>query len=165
LDSNQVVVDAGAFYSGIPFLSASRSLFTTKEILAEIKHIKSSSSVIETLIDIGTLSIREPSSAQIEIVRLASGRTGDSVKLSKADLSIIALALELNLPLFTDDYAVANVAATIGLKVQSSKGKGLTETRRWSNYCSACGKSFGTLHTECPLCGNKLRRKYRAKKI
>jgi UPF0271 protein len=65
------------------------------------------------------------------------------------------------MPLVTDDYAVANVAAKLGVLVKSTSSKGIKETRRWIAYCSACGKAFGPDAKECPLCGNQLRRKYK----
>jgi len=153
-------LDAGAFYAGIPFLS-SGSYCTTPAVFDEVKHIKKSHGAIEALLDAGSLQVIEPDKGRIEKAKAAAKRTGDYSKLSHADFSIVALALQLKIALMTDDYAVANVATTLKIPVQSSSSKGIKETRRWIAYCSACGKAFGPNAKECPLCGNKLRRKYK----
>ena len=159
--ASNYVFDAGAFYAGIPFLS-SGSCCTTQAVFDEVKHIKKSLYAIEALIDSGTLRVINPDMSNIEKIRIAARKTGDYQKLSQADISIIALALQLKAALLTDDYAVANVAATLKIPVESSSSKGIRETRKWTAFCSACGRSFGPNVNECSLCGNKLRRKYKA---
>jgi UPF0271 protein len=156
LDSS--VLDAGAFYGGIPFLSSGRH-YTTQAVFDEVKHIKSAA--IEALLDSGNLQLADPEASFVSQVTAIAKKTGDFGKLSKADVSIVALALQLKAPLMTDDYAVANVATAMKIKVGSSSGKGIKETRKWISYCSACGKAFGPQAKECPLCGNRLRRKYK----
>ena len=152
------VLDAGAFYAGTPFLSG-KECYTTSMVLAEIRHVKTPA--IEALIDAGNLKILDPDSKHIIAVKKAAEKTGDLQSLSKADTSALALAIQLEMTLVTDDYALANVATNMGIRVSSSSGKGIKETRKWTSYCSACGKVFGPKETECPLCGNRLRRKYR----
>lgn len=160
--NNKLALDASAFYSGIPFLSDSTlEFYTTTEILAEVGHIKRSAGAIEALKDSRLLKVLEPGPHYVERIDALSAKSGDRPRLSQADVSILALALEHGLLLVSDDYAVANVGVYAGIKVQSSAGKGLKETRKWSNYCSGCSKGFGSNLVECPQCGNKLRRKYR----
>ncbi len=162
LNSNSSVLDAGAFYAGIPFLSQARyNYFTTQLVFDEVRHIKQSHGANEALLETGSLKIIDPSAANIEKAKTAAKKTGDYTKLSPADLSIIALASELKIPLVTDDYAVANVASALSITVKSTSSKALREKRRWITYCSACGKAFGSDTRECPLCGNKLRRKFK----
>ena len=152
--------DAGAFYAGIPFLS-SGNYCTTQAVFDEVKHIKKSHSAIEALLDAGNLQVIDPDKNNIEKAKTTARMTGDYQELSQADISIIALALQLNLVLVTDDYAVANVATILKIPIESSSGKGIKETRRWIAYCGACGRAFGPNAKECRLCGNKLRRKYK----
>lgn len=158
--SSRHALDAGAFYAGIPFLSSGRYC-TTQTVFDEVKHIKKSYGVIEALLDIGSLEVIDPDRSNIEKAKVAAKKTGDYQKLSEADFSIIALALQLETTLLTDDYAVANVAASLKILVESSSSKGIKETRKWIAYCSACGRAFGPEAEECPLCGNKLKRKYK----
>ena len=154
-------LDAGAFYTGILFLSSTLSYYTTPAILDEVKHIKRSHGAIEALLESNTLQIVKSDRKSVEKVIAAAKRSGDYVNLSQADISIIALALQLEIVLMTNDYAVANVASILKIPVKSTVGKGIKEIRKWSSYCTACGKAFGPNVRECPLCGNRLRRKYK----
>ena len=154
-------LDAGAFYTGILFLSPALSYYTTPAVFEEVKHIKKSHGAIEALLETNTLQVVNSDRKSIEKVIAAAKRTGDYVKLSQADISIIALALHLEIVLMTNDYAAANVASTLKIPVKSTAGKGIKDTRKWIAYCSACGKAFGPNAKECRLCGNRLRRKYK----
>jgi len=162
--SFRCVLDAGAFYAGIPFLS-SGSYCTTQAVFDEVKHIKKSHGAIEALLDAGSLQVINPDKNSFERAKAVAKKTGDYLKLSQADFSIIALALQLDLTLLTDDYAVANVATMLKISVQSTSSKGIKETRKWIAYCSACGSAFGPNAKECPLCGNKLKRKYKVARV
>ena len=154
-------LDAGAFYTGVIFLSSAGRYYTTQAVFDEVKHIKKSHGAIEALLESNTLQIVNSDGKSIEKVVVAARKTGDYQELSGADVSIIALALQLEIVLVTNDYAVANVATTLKIPVKSVASKGITHTRRWIAYCSACGRAFGPNAEECRLCGNKLRRKYK----
>ena len=158
--SFRYALDAGAFYAGIPFLSSGTHC-TTNAVFEEVKHIKKSYGAIEALLDAGTLRVIDPDKNSMKKAGSAAKNTGDYQKLSLADISIIALALQLETTLLTEDYAVANVAAALKIPVESSSNKGIKETRKWIAYCSACGRAFGPDAKECALCGNKLKRKYK----
>jgi UPF0271 protein len=152
------VLDASAFYAGTPFLSG-RKCFTTGAVLDEVRHVKSAA--LEALMDAGNLSVLDPDRKYVDAVTAAAKKTGDIARLSQADVSVIALALQKNVTLVSDDYAVANVAATLGVAVEMSSGKGIKHVRKWVSYCSACGKAYGPDAKECRLCGNKLKRRYK----
>ena len=154
-------LDAGAFYTGVAFLSSSYQYWTTQTVLDEVRHIKKSHGAIEALLESNTLQILNPERKNIHKVAAAAMRTGDYQKLSEADISIIALALQLETVLVTNDYAVANVATTLNISVKSVASKGITHTRRWIAYCTACERAYGPKVKECSLCGNRLRRKYK----
>ncbi len=157
---SELALDASAFYAGTAFLSGQKCV-TTSAVFDEVKHIKKSHAALEALVDSGNLAILEPDTKSADAVVAAAKKTGDFASLSKADISILALALEHGATLASDDYAVANVAAVLKVRVAASSGKGIRETRRYTAYCSACGKAFSPLQKECPLCGNALKRKYR----
>lgn len=158
-------LDAGAFYTGLVFLSSGYQYRTTQAVFDEVKHIKKSHGAIEALLESNTLQILNSDRKNIDKVVAAARRTGDYQKLSEADISIIALALQLKIVLLTNDYAVANVATTLKIPVKSVASKGITHTRRWITYCSACGKAFGPNAKECRLCGNKLKRRYESRRM
>lgn len=154
-------LDAGAFYTGVVFMSSAGRYYTTQAVFDEVKHIKKSHGAIEALLESNTLQIVNSDRKSIDKVVAAAMRTGDYQKLSEADISIVALALQLEIVLVTNDYAVANVATTLKIPVKSVASKGISHTRRWIAYCSACGRAFGPNAKECRLCGNRLRRQYK----
>ena len=57
--SSKFVLDASAFYTGVPFLSNS-NFYTTDSVFKEIKHIKKSYGALEALIDADKLRVIEP---------------------------------------------------------------------------------------------------------
>jgi UPF0271 protein len=157
------VLDATAFYAGIPFVS-NDSFMTTSMVYDEIQHIKTKQGTLEILQQTGRLQIRDPSKDSISIVRDTAERTGDSTTISEQDVSIIALALENKIELITDDFAVTNVAKQLKIKTSSLMTQGISTVGKWVSYCSMCGKEFSK-EKECPICGNRLNRKLIKKSI
>lgn len=159
---SRLVLDAGAFYAGTSFQSSDPQLYTTHSVYREVRHIKSQFSALEALRDCGRLAIQDPTQENVGEVLEAAKKTGDSIVLSVADVSIIALALELGALLVTDDQSASNVASSLGIPVRpATSGKEIQEVRKWIYYCSACGKTFRAEQKECLLCGNELKRKYK----
>ena len=163
LASNEFVLDASAFYSGIPFLSGSKC-YTTALVFTEIKHIKKSYSALEALIDAGNLEVVNPLRLFLKIVMDIAKKTGDFHKLSSADVSILALALQLKKTLISGDYAVQNIATVLDVPVKSVGTKGITKIRKWVSVCRTCGKGYEANIIECTLCGNKLTRRFKESK-
>jgi len=157
------VLDATAFYAGIPFVS-NDSFMTTSMVYDEIQHIKTKQGALEILQQTGRLQIRDPSKDSISIIRDTAERTGDNTTISEQDVSIIALALENKIELITDDFAVTNVAKQLKIKTSSLMTQGISTVGKWISYCSMCGKEFSR-EKECPICGNKLNRKLIKKSI
>ena len=157
------VLDATAFYAGIPF-SSSDSFMTTSIVYKEIEHIKSKQGALDILQQTNRLQIRDPKEETINNVNDAAEKTGDKNSISKQDASIIALALENNIELITDDFAVTNIARQLGIKTSSLMTDGISKVGKWISYCSVCGKEFQK-QKECPICGTKLNRKLIKKSI
>jgi len=155
------VLDASAFYAGIPFLSQSE-YSTTSLVYDEIKHIKKNHDALGVLLQTKRLEIKDPDIQYIESVNKVARKTGDRSTLSKQDISVIALSLELNLELITDDFAVSNVAKNLKIKIYPLMTSGIEKVGNWIHYCPGCNKSFSELSI-CPLCGNSLRRKLKTK--
>jgi len=152
-------LDASAFYAGIPFQGSSKC-YTTKEVFDEVKHIKRSYAALEALVSIGNLSIVEPEANNVKDANELARRSGDIAKMSRADLSVLALALYFkrskNEPVIvTDDYAIANTAELAGIKVSYLMTRGIRKIGRWIRYCSACGIAYSK-EDFCQVCGNKL---------
>ena len=151
------VLDASAFYAGIPFRD-SKEYFTTSLVLDEIKHIKKSHDAVDTLMETNRLKIREPDGKYFQIAVDASKKTGDYQQLSKQDLSIIALGIEMDGQIITDDFAISNVAKNLGLKISPLMTEGISDVGKWIHYCPGCHTNHKS-GRECPSCGTPLKRK------
>ena len=144
------VLDSSAFYAGIPFSSSEPSV-TTSYVYNEIKHIKKDHDAVQILIETRRLKISDPEHKFIITVNNAAKKSGDFPNLSQEDVSIIALSLQLNAELITDDFAVSNVVIPI-------MTSGIKKIITWVYYCPGCKTDFSET-TNCPNCGNRLKRK------
>jgi len=151
------ILDASAFYAGIPF-STTDEFFTTSLIFDEIKHIKKNHDAIGTLMEAKRLKISDPDAEFVDKIKVASKKTGDFNQLSKQDISVIALCLQMNGEIITDDFAISNVAKNLNLKVLPLMTSGINDVGNWIHYCPGCKKNFES-GSECPLCGTQLKRK------
>jgi endoribonuclease Nob1 len=151
------VLDATSFYAGIPFSSQEQS-FTTPLVFEEIKHIKKNHDAIQALIDLDRLKIIEPEQENTNFVLDKAKNTGDLSELSKEDVSVLALCVQLNGELITDDYTVSNVAKHLNLKVIPIMTKGISKVLDSVYMCPACNKVFEKI-SNCPICGSKLKKK------
>ena len=151
------ILDASAFYAGVPFGSSS-DCYTTSEVYDEIKHIKKNHEALETLLETNRLKIREPDNASKKLAIEASKNTGDYQQLSKQDISIIALCIELKGEIISDDFAISNVAKNLRLKISPVMTGGIKDVGKWVHYCPGC-RSNHKNGKECPMCGTPLKRK------
>jgi len=151
------ILDASAFYAGVPFRSSS-NYYTTSLVYDEISHIKKNHGALEILLETKRLKIREPDKESTEVAAKAAKDTGDFPQLSKQDISIIALCIEMSGEIISDDFAISNVAKNLDLKISPIMTQGIKDVGKWIHYCPGCR----TNHTNgkvCPACGTPLKRK------
>ena len=99
---------------------------TTSVVYGEIEHIKSKQGALEMLQQTNRLQVRDPREETIKIVNETAEKTGDKITISEQDASIIALALENNAELITDDFAVTNIARQLEIKTSSLMTDGIS---------------------------------------
>jgi len=151
------VLDSSAFYAGIPF-SSNEPSYTTSLVYSEIEHIKKDHDAIQILIETKRLMICDPEHQFVITATNTAKKSGDIPNLSNEDISTIALSLQLNAELVTDDFAISNVAKNLGIKVIPVMTNGIKKVVTWKYYCPGCKINFSKI-TECPRCGNRLKRK------
>jgi len=151
------ILDASAFYAGVPFRS-SNDYYTTSLVYDEIRHIKKNHGALEILLETNRLKIRESDKESTEVAIKAAKDTGDFQQLSKQDISIIALCIEMNGEIISDDFAISNVAKNLGLKISPIMTQGIKDVGKWIHYCPGC-RTNHTNGKECPACGTPLKRK------
>ena len=102
---------------GIPYQSNFDYIyFITPQIYDEIKHIKKNIDALDLLITLSKVHLMDATNDQISKVRKKEAEVG-KICLSEADCSIIALALSLNIPLLSTDFALVNTAKHLRIKV------------------------------------------------
>lgn len=151
------ILDASAFYAGVPFGSTD-DCYTTSLVFEEIKHIKKNQDALGTLLETNRLKIREPDKESTIAAVKAARDTGDYQQLSKQDVSIIALCIEMNGEIISDDFAISNVARNLGLKISPIMTQGIIDVGKWVHYCPGCRTNHNS-GNECPMCGTPLKRK------
>jgi len=151
------ILDASAFYAGVPFRS-SEDGYTTSLVYDEIQHIKKNHDALGILLETNRLKIREPDEQSTQAAIKAAKNTGDFPQLSKQDISIIALGIETKGQIITDDFAISNVAKNIGLNIVPIMTKGIKDVGKWIHYCPGCKASYQN-GKECSICGTALKRK------
>jgi UPF0271 protein len=156
------ILDASAFYAGVPF-GSSEDCYTTSSVYDEIKHIKKNHDALGTLLETNRLKIRDPCVESMKSAVEKSKDTGDFPQLSKQDISIIALGIEMNGEIISDDFAISNVAKNLNLKVSPIMTKGIKDVGKWIHYCPGC-KTSHSIGKKCPSCGTPLKRKLLKKK-
>ncbi len=154
------ILDASAIISGV---EAEGEAVTTPDIAKEIKE-ENLRLKLELAIKEGRLKILTPGEESLEKVKRASEATGDSALLSRADMELLALALELGKGsiVVTDDYAVQNLAEVLGLKYLGIKEKGIEKVFIWRKVCKSCGREYPIDYTAtCEVCGGRVVKKVR----
>ena len=151
------ILDASAFYAGVPF-GSTNDCYTTSLVYEEIKHIKKNQEALGTLLETNRLKIRDPDKEATTVAVKASKDTGDYQQLSKQDLSIIALCIDLEGQIISDDFAISNVAKNLGLKILPVMTSGIKDVGKWVHYCPGCRTDHKS-GRECPTCGTQLKRK------
>jgi UPF0271 protein len=133
---------------------------------AQLREVERFSQERALLLEGTTLDWREPSGTALARARDIARSTGDLAGLSPTDVSLLALALEMDAELVTDDYRLMNCAESAGIPYRAVLTEGISERRQWRLMCRACGHQAAAAEqesesrqktTECPECGNEMR--------
>nr|WP_256472441.1 nucleotide-binding protein [Methanocalculus sp. AMF5] len=150
----RIVCDASFFFGTYPL---DGELCTTPQVLAELRDLQSKCR-FDTLKEDG-LALIEPDSVSMSRVWEAAAETGDLAVLSETDASVLALALEVEGEVATDDFAIQNVAAALGIRVRPLLQR-RAKRRAWKMVCTGCGR-VADGEPDCPVCGSPLSRRHK----
>lgn len=153
-----LVLDATAFYAGVPYTNTTENLVTTPDVISEVSNERTRS-----LIALSKINVWQADPIELRKAKAAARGTGDS-DLSKADLSVLALCLHIAAEgneaiLLSDDFAVENVASMLGIKARPLMTGGITIASQWVYFCPACGKKYERPRPDCIVCGTKLEKR------
>jgi UPF0271 protein len=154
------VLDVSAFLSGYPLEEG--EFYTVSEVLKELHESKARLRA-ELSIEGGSLRVvTPPGSGKLEE---AAMDTGDIAALSKADLSLLSLALHLREEglepvIVTDDYSMQNVAKKLKLSYLPAAEMGIKKLMKWRMVCRGCGRVYAASYKgRCRLCGSEVRKR------
>ena len=148
----KIVLDASFFFSD---LAVDGELYTVPSVLDELRDLRSKSR-FDVLCTQG-LSVTVPSASGLEMVSGASQKTRDAGVISETDRELLALSLDLGAVLYTDDFAIQNVAHVLGVKTSPILQRRAKHVR-WKYRCSGCGRYYDH-DGECGVCGAAIKRK------
>ncbi len=150
--TERLVLDTSALFS-MEDLPQDAEVFVTPSVLEELRKYKDRR--VERWGDL--LRTSEATTSSIKKVREAAERTADAGRVSPTDVEVLALAIDLEAVVLTDDYSIQNLAAHIGIPYRTVGLKGIRKVLKWRYKCTGCGRVFDKDMPECPVCGSKLR--------
>ena len=103
------------------------------------------------------LRVSDCTQASVDRVKEAANRTGDIGRLSPVDITVLALALDLNGTILTDDYSIQNTARVMNIPCRGVGQKGIRKVEKWNYQCVGCHKWYKEKMDECPVCGSPMR--------
>jgi UPF0271 protein len=140
-------------------------IYTVKRVVEEVKDSESRVA-LELGIDTGFVNIVEPKEKYRDIVRKHAMRIGEYISLSKTDIDVAALALQLSreydskVIVVTDDYALQNLLYHLGVSFKPLRTMGIKKIHEYIVYCPNCGYVSSSGDEDvCPICGSKLVKK------
>ena len=148
----KAVLDASAFFTEF---SLDGEVFTTPLVCDELKDIRSKGNFEKW--SAAGLRVVSPGRESLARVGEAAAKSRDKGIISATDTELLAITLELGAVLYTDDFAIQNVALVLGVTtcpIQQRKAKRI----HWKYRCSGCGKYFDH-DGDCPVCGAAIKRK------
>lgn len=160
-----LVLDTSAFMGGFNPLLAEAPSYTTPQIIEELNR-RAIPLPYSVAVEQRKLTISTPDPNALETASRTAEAVGDRRKLSEADLSLIALGLDLkgrgfDVVVVTDDYSIQNVAGRLELPHQPLSNLGIRTQIRWILYCSSCRRTFPPNFSDrvCPTCGGEVKRR------
>ena len=103
------------------------------------------------------IRVSDCSAESMDRVKEAATKSGDIGRLSPVDMTVIALALDVNGTIWSDDYSIQNVARILGLGFKPIGMKGIQKVVKWNYQCIGCHKWYKEKMSECPICGSPMK--------
>lgn len=139
---------------------------TVPEVAAEVSPGGTAYRRLEQMLAAG-LKVRASTNESLERVRVLAQEAGNWGRLSPADASILALALDLpNATLVSDDYTVLDLAKRLNIEVQTIRTQGVAQTKDWLARCVGCTRVYDEAMAgkDCLVCGSTIKLKPQSKR-
>ncbi len=106
---------------------------------------------------ISSISVKDPDPEYLSRAMERAKATGDLRRVSKVDLDVVALGLELNGIVVTDDYSMQNLCLALGVEFTGIEIPVIKKSIVWGFRCTGCGRHYKEKLKECPVCGHRLK--------
>ncbi len=103
------------------------------------------------------LKVSDVSDEFVSKVKEEAKKSGDLGRLSPVDITVIALGLELNGTVLSDDYSIENVCSRLNIRFRPVGTSGIKRVEKWNYQCIGCKKWYKEKYDECPICGSPMR--------
>jgi endoribonuclease Nob1 len=165
-ETKVLVLDTSALVMGLNPSALNLPSYSVTSVLDELTPNTLPHTRFVTSRDSGHLTLKKPTPSSMKTVQETSSRVGDAVVLSRADIEVLALALDLKKDglspaVVSDDYAIQNVSETLSIEHASLATFGIAQKFDWIYYCPACFRRYTTEDADqtCRVCGTPLKRK------
>ncbi len=148
------ILDSSAFISG--FLPEEDEYFTVYEVIGEVEDDQSKER-LSYFLNSGKIKLKEPNPEIVKEVTNKSQTTGDNLSLT--DIKLIALAIELDSEIISEDYGIQNISSMMNVKYKSIRESGIKKIIHWEYYCLGCKKIYSKDKKICQDCGNIIKRR------
>ena len=156
------ILDTSSILSGKQISFKDGKLVTTTSVIDELKPGGKDYRYLTYLLE-NELAVLDPKKSSIENIVKKSIETGDYNRLSKTDIDIIALAIDLikkldnDVIILTDDYSIQNLSNYLEINYCNISQKPITKRFKWIYKCMGCGKKFSKNIKVCPICGSSIK--------
>ena len=154
-----LVLDTTAFLAALPLMIYTARLVAPPRVIEEVRDRESRERLeVATLVE--RVEVVEPRERYRWRVKRVAVKLGLHTSLSDTDIDVAALALQLReegggeVTVVTDDYALQNLLAKLGVEYMPLRTRGIREAREYILVCPVCGyvsKRYG--ERICPRCG------------
>jgi rRNA maturation endonuclease Nob1 len=166
--NTNLVFDTNIFLMGLDFNIIRNKIYTVPGVLDELKvdrYLGENKIILQRIncgIQSNNLTVKLPNSIYRDKVHKAAKNTNDLPLLSRVDINLIALALELQTThekeviIFTNDYSMENVCLELEIPFSPLGKDGITKKKyKKDMICPACGKNNPIGTKECENCGTQ----------
>ncbi|MFP3144093.1 MAG: hypothetical protein RXQ93_03625 [Caldisphaera sp.] len=128
-----IILDTGAIFSGFVLSNLDKSI-TVPSVIQEVKD-DSSKNILNIVVNADKLTIINPDKEFLSKIIEEAKKWKLSNKLSKTDLDVLALSLQLKekckeVYLATDDYSIQKLAIKLGIRIIKIKYRGIRELKK-----------------------------------
>ena len=142
-----VIIDANVIIHGrgdLPFQNIITSQSVYKEIKSQISQFKLQSLDLQTF---------KPKKETLEKVSQEASKY--NLAVSEEDCSLIALGIEKNLTVISDDKELQNLCKLMDVSFDSFLGDRIEETMKFGFFCENCGSNRKDGEDVCESCGSQ----------